>query len=295
MDRQPAGVPPHGYTAPPSPPGDPLIGGDLGGWWSRSMRIVGDGWRPLFLIQLIGLLPQVVLVAPVALLAAFDTEGLDLQAGGTIDGATVAAIGGYALLTVAVVVAVQALTTVGAVHVAVSVALRRPVRLGAAVGYALRRALPLLGWQTLAVLLAVVSLCACIVPVFYVLTVVSVLPAVVAFERGGALTRCFRLFHHRLDVAASRLVIAAVVSFGFTAAGQSLSTFAGGSGALGGAAWELPGIVSGTVAAGLVSAIGGVLIVPLLLTAYADMRAHAEPLSTSVLAAELGLAAGPGR
>jgi hypothetical protein len=278
MDHQPAGAPPWGYTTPSPPPGDPLIGGDLGGWWSRAMRIVASGWKPLLTIQLVGLVPQALLLVPVVMLGSGDLDG---PAPETIDGTTVALIAGYALFGVVVLLCVQAVVTAGAIHVATAVAVGRPARVGAAVRFALRRALPLLGWQFLAGLVAVVALCACVVPVFYVLTVVSILPAVVAFERGGALPRCFRLFHHRLDVSASRLVIAGLVSFGFLMSAQMMATIGdlfGSTGALGG--------MLGSI---VVTALGGVLTVPLILTAYADIRAHAEPLSARDLAGELGL------
>ncbi|GIJ43879.1 hypothetical protein Val02_07650 [Virgisporangium aliadipatigenens] len=286
MDQWPGG-PPNGYPPPPPPYGDPLIGGDLGGWWARAMRIVSAGWRPLFLVQLIGLVPQALFVTPVLFLAAGSADDLDPRAE-TIDAATLATLGGYTLLVIAVFVGVQAVTTVGAIHVAASVAFGRPARVGAAVGYALRRALPLLGWQFLGGLLALLALCACVVPVLYVLTVLSILPAVVAFERGGALVRCFRLFHHRTDVAASRLIIAGLVGVGFAMAGEALSRFGDGLGLLGSMV-EVPGLAGGAITAGLVSAVGGVLTAPLLLTAYADIRAHAEPLTSSTLAVELGL------
>src|SRR5262249_6849571 len=50
-------------------------------------------------------------------------------------------------------------------------------------------------------------------------------------------------------------------------------------------------LVVSTVVGGLLEAAGAVFTAPLTLTAYADMRARMETLSTATLASELGIAA----
>ena len=49
------------------------------------------------------------------------------------------------------------------------------------------------------------------------------------------------------------------------------------------------GLIASSVVSGLIDAAGAVLTSVLTLTAYADLRARIEPLSTATLAAEIGL------
>jgi hypothetical protein len=53
-------------------------------------------------------------------------------------------------------------------------------------------------------------------------------------------------------------------------------------------------LVSSMISTGLAAA-AAVFTAPMTLTAYADLRASREPLSTTVLAAEVGVAARPVR
>ena len=100
-------------------------------------------------------------------------------------------------------------------HVAVSVAAGLQPRLGAALGLAVRRVFPLIGWQILAGLIILVGICACVLPAIYLSAVFMLLPAVVTFERGGsAISRCFKLFHQDLGASISRIATIAGIGIG---------------------------------------------------------------------------------
>ena len=187
-------------------------------------------------------------------------------------------------------------------HVAVSVAAGLRPRIGAALGLAVRRMFPLLGWQLLAGLILLAGVCACIVPAFYLAAVFTVLPVVVTFERGAsAISRCFRLFHHDLAASISRVATIAGIGIGVGVVAYIVSTIIqmvpgtptfdpGSSNPFGGVGTGyLIAVVAGTVVADLMTRAGAVLTAPLTLAAYADMRARVEPLTTATLANEAGL------
>src|SRR5262249_5450033 len=131
-----------------------------------------------------------------------------------------------------------------------------------------------------------------------------VLPAVVTFERGSAISRCFALFHRDLGASISRIatIFGLSLGVGIVAAliGEVIDLVIGGTQSLGDgltagstecAATRAVRLVAGAVVSGLLEAAAAVFTATLTLTAYADMRARVETLSTATLASELGIAA----
>jgi hypothetical protein len=141
----------------------------------------------------------------------------------------------------------------------------------------------------------VAGFCACILPGFYFLAVFAVLPALVACERGGLVSRCFSLFHGDFAAALGRVatIFGLSLGSGMVAALLGLIAETASTAGLSGTAGIVTGSVLSTVLALIGGAAIGVLTAPLTLTTYADMRARIEPLSTGMLAVELGLAAPP--
>jgi hypothetical protein len=111
-----------------------------------------------------------------------------------------------------------------------------------------------------------------------VLIVFLILPVIVLVERGQGIGRAFQLVHADFGAAVARLAtivglhIAFVLVEGLFSAILDPATSSG------------PGVTvaSAILSAGF-SAATGVVMSPLLLTAYADMRARHEPFSTAYL------------
>ena len=175
---------------------------DYSGWWRRTLAILRQGWRTLAVLQFIGFVLSLLFSVPQALLMLSVPDDL-ARAGRTVDPDTGQAVtpdlgpmfglfGVTArrgvprhLVSFAVAIACN--------HVAVSVAAGLRPRIGAALGLAVRRVFPLLGWQILAGLIMLVGFCACILPAIYLSAVFLVLPAVVtsngARRRSAAASR----------------------------------------------------------------------------------------------------------
>jgi hypothetical protein len=295
--------PVHGNEAPPPggvpptdrfDPSDPLISLDYAGWQRRNIAILKTYWRPLVVLQLIGAGAALVLRVPTAVVQAIGARGLQPPAprdnagalralGKALPWITLGATG-WILATL-----FSALVLLASMRLVVRAVTGGQPDVGDALRGALRRLFPLIGWGLLAWLIVLLGFCACFVPAIYFIAVFTVLPAVVLFERGNVIARCFRLFH--ADLGASALRVGTVIAIGIAAGIVSsiinsiarlvADAFSGGSG----------GVVTATVivtvfdvviAAGL-----GVLLGPLILTTYADLRARREPVDTRVLAHDL--------
>jgi len=306
--QPPAGsTPSGGFAIPPAPPvmppyeqaaaSDPLISQDYGGWFSRGTTIVKRAWKELAVLQAVGLVLVLLVQAPIAVFVAFRTDDLQNLAGtGSPDEppdfGLLFGIIGAGLLVVLISVILTAIITLASVHIGVSAAVGAPVRIGDALGLAVRRVFPLLGWQILAIPIYIAGLCLCLLPILYVAAVFTVLPVVVAAERTNAIGRCFKLFHGNLGASAGRIATIIGFTFGVALVANLFGTVisaAAESGSVGRA-----GLVFGTVAAtGVEAVISGalaILLAPLTLTAYADMRSRVEPISSATIAHELGIA-----
>ena len=298
-DPMTGGAPTGGYTTPPPMPyqyADPLISPDYSGWWNRGVAIVKRGWKALAALQAVGVIVALIVQAPVAAYAALITRDLNEEiassSGATPDLSPVLGLLGFGLLAAFLAIVVTALVTVATVHVGTSIAMGAGPRVADAIRLALRRVFPFLGWQLLAAPIYLVGVCLCVLPVFYVAAVFTVLPAVVAAERTNAISRCFSLFHRDLGTAVARTATILGISIGVAVVGGLIgavfdsavsSATPGTNGIIGGA------IVSTAVGAVLAGA-AAILLAPLTLTAYADMRSRAEPqLTTMQIAADLGI------
>lgn len=285
---------------------DPLISLDFSGWWARGMSIARAGWRPLAVLQLIGFGVLLLVQVPIAVWAALLTDDLvsSMDSGASPEfpdpGVFLAGIG-LGLLGIFVLVVVSNAVTVASIHVGVSIALGERAQIGAALRNAMQRVLPLLGWQIVSGFIILAGICACVLPAIYLAAVFTVLPAVVAFERTNVISRCFRLFHSDLGAAVARVATIAGLTLAAGFLGSILSTVinavAGVPTGFGGVDASVDVstgtlVVATAVGTLLSAAIGravAVLTTPLVLTAYADLRARVEPLATPVLAREIGL------
>ncbi len=275
-------------------PEDPLISRDYAGWWNRSVTLLRTYWRQLLALQLIGAVAGLLLRTPAAAFQALTSTRF--RPGQPIDPDTASAemgsllgAAGLTLAGVLLAALISALVTLACIRLlVVGVTGGRP-DVGGALRGSLPRLFPLIGWGLLGGLVVLVGLCACLVPGFYFAAVLLVLPAVVLFERGGAIGRCFKLFHG--DFGASIARVATILAI--IVAGILVSLVIGG---IIGAGIGITGatdtaVITGAVINSIVGIIVGVglglLTAPLTLTTYADMRARVEPLSTAVLARDL--------
>jgi hypothetical protein len=285
----------------PQPGIDPLISPDYSGWWQRGMAIVKTGWPQLAALQVIGigvaLLVQVPFLVYVTVWGPALADRTDTPADADLGPVAVAL--GLTLLGILLSGLVSAAITVATMHLGVSIASGATRSVGASARHALRRALPMVGWQMVAALIVLLGLCLCLLPALYPIAVFTILPAVVAFERTNAIGRCFSLFNRSADVAAGRITtilgISIVTSIVASIIGGVIERAAGAPTSLG-----MPidvtavstsvqiavGIASTAVSVVLAAAVA-VLTGPLILLTYADLRARVEPLSTQVLVSEL--------
>jgi hypothetical protein len=275
---QPPGLPPSFYPTP----ADPLVSPNFEGWWQRSFALAGRIWKPALKLQAILVVPMAALTIPASLTMTEQQEKLQQATAERPGDLTpladfmTAAFGSLGLTFAVALISVVA--TAITAQMVVLAATGQPVGLKAAAGTALRRAHAVVGWQIVATLLACVSVLACFLPVIYVAAVIMILPVVVTLERGTGIGRCFSLFNADLGTSVSRIAtifglnIAASIVLGVI--GVVLEVGIGGT--------------AGSVVASILSVLyylpAGVFLPPLLVTAYADMRARREPFSTAYLA-----------
>ena len=268
--------PPPGYALPPqfyASPEDPLVSNDIGGWWNRSFRLLQKAWRPLLLVHLISVPPLEILTAW-AQIAATNDIGTDPEHITLSDLRNVLLLLGVALVVGGLLSAVVSLA---GQRILVQAATGRPISVGAALLEGLRRTPALIGWGIPISLMIIVGLFFCIVPGLYFGAVFTVLPAVVLLERGKAISRSFQLLHADVGAALGRIVIYYAVSILFVIV-QSLFTSA--VAAIG----TSTAVTVASTAVGIVFTLASaVAVTPMVLTAYADMRARREPFSTAYL------------
>jgi hypothetical protein len=294
MSEPPPPLSPIRSTTPFDDPSDPLISPDYAGWWQRNRAILRAYWRPLALLQVVGVVAALVLRMPTAIVLAIQTRGL--SSGAPLDSAGIRhslaralpgiGVGATGSILAALVLALVSLA--GMRLIVIGVTGGQPSVADALRG-ALGRLFPLVGWGLLAGLIVLLGFCACFVPALYFAAVFTVLPAVVLFERGGVISRCFKLFH--ADFVASLARVATVIGIAIAASLLSSSVGTIVAAVARALSTGTGSLVSGTVITTLfdiaVSGAIGVLLTPMILTTYADERARLEPLHTGVLAHEL--------
>lgn len=276
---QPPGVPLSFYPTP----ADPLVSPDYEGWWRRSLTLAKKIWKPSLILHAILTLPAFALTIPANLHFQAETVRLlDQTANNTAAGlapitelfrAYLVLVG--ALLVTAVVSSIATAITVKLVVLA---ATGQPVSLRAATAAGIRRAHAVLGWGLLGGLLTGASLLMCVLPVFYVGAVLAVLTVVVTLEPGSGIGRCFAIFHADFGTSAARVATVLGIGVGsalvLIIAGSTLEAGIGGT----------PGTVLSTLLDAAYGLAAGLVIPPMLVTAYADMRSRLEPFSTAYLA-----------
>jgi hypothetical protein len=262
--------PPYGPPPTPDPASDdPLISPDFSGWWNRSMRLLAATWRQLVLIQLLWAIPLL-------LITVVSNVVPDAAEGGAADLVVV-------LVFIAATFLLGLVTTLATLHVLVQYATGHPMSVGWALRTGLRRAAPMLGWGILAGLMVLVGLVLCVVPGLYVGVVFTILPAVVLLERANAIGRCFQLVHAQFGPALGRIATIAAVGLAFALVEQALTTVVGGRGYFDPGDVSTGAAVATSIVTTLFSIVSGVVAAPLVLTAYADMRARHEAFSTAYL------------
>jgi len=284
------------YGDPRFNPADPLVSGDYAGWWRRGFAVVRRGWRVLALVQVCIAIPALALLIPVQLYA--DLASRDLAANsaqGDLAGFDkFLAAAGVSMLALVVVGLISSIGTLTSARLVVSVAIGGEAHVGRAVRSVLPRVPALIGWSLLAGLICVGALLACFLPVLYVGAVFVLLVPVVLFERGGGISRCFSLFHTDLGAAVARTATIFGLGVGISIFFGTLSTVV--TAVVRGTAFPDPmavastgAVVADSVAATVLSVLGslisGVVLTPLIVATYADLRARREPFTTAYLAA----------
>jgi len=286
---------PYGYVDPtaaglPNPwslyypgPADPLVSPDFAGWWNRSITLLKAAWRPLVGIQLFAVLPITAVTIVAGLTIGRRAEDLvTTNDNGQVDfHALVAPL----LAEIPVLLATfvfSLIVPLAMIHVVVRIATGRPVSVAGALMAGLRRILPMFGWLLLAGLLELVGLLFCILPGLYAIAAMAVLPVIVLLEPGNGIGRSFKLFHADVGASLGRLLTMFALAMGGGLAESAISAVIQAGSSAGPAAI---GIVLTALVSGAVSLASGVLLAPMYVTTYADMRARHEPFSTAYLAA----------
>jgi hypothetical protein len=274
---QPPGLPPAYYATP----ADPLVSPNYEGWWQRGVALARRTWKQVLIVHAITAVPTTALTLPATL--RFTEESDALTSATTATPGQVPDLSEYlpAALQLAALTIVASL--ISAVAVAVSIQLvvlaatGRPVDIGVAFRIGVRRAPAVIGWGALAGFVYLGAALACLLPVFYVAAALMILPVVVTLERGAGIGRSFSLFHADLGTSISRLATMFGLSMGsilvFGVIGAVGRTALGGS----------TGVVVSTLLSSFAGLALGILLTPLMVTTYADMRARREPFSTAYL------------
>ncbi len=284
----PAAPPPRFPPAPPGlypAPDDPLISTDFNGWWKRSFRLLKAVWRHAALVQLLwagGLLVSGALV--IVLMSPTFTELTNTPANGQPDWRPLVRSLYYLIPISLLIGLIGLLSSLATLHLVVQAAVGRPL----SVRHALRTAGPripaYIGWGLIGGLLSLVGFVCCILPGYYVTTVMLILPTVVLLERGRAATRCFQLFHARPGDALARLATMIGIAIAIGIVQQVFVTSVAamfGLFSTDGITW--PTLVAISTITVVFSAASNIVIAPMHVTAYADMRARHEPFSTADL------------
>ena len=281
----------YGYPQPMGfDPADPLISNDFNGWWQRSFQLVRAAWRPIAVIQAIIGVPALILLLPTTVIfqnrqrEAFERLEASTDADAFPNMSDMFA--GFPILLAAAAVTglLFVFGQLAAQQVVVFTATGRTGNLvGPAMLAAARRVLPLIGWYLLAIPVLVVAAVLCFFPVIYVGAALTVLPVVILLERGNGIGRCFQLFHARIGVSVSRIATIYGLSL---AAGMLLTLLTTIVDTTIGGSFTTPNTTATVINAVLQSVyyfVTYLVLAPLLVTTYADMRARREQFSTAHL------------
>jgi len=272
------------------PPGwvaaqDPLISADYNGWWRRSFGLLHAAWKPMATVLGLATLLDLAVTMPATL--RFEAAQRDARerieaAGDQTDFTLFLAGAGEFAAATAVAGLIYVLATLIAARMVIDAALGRTDGSRPAAAAA-RRFPAMIGWSVPALLLAVVAFALCFLPLLYVGAVLLVLPVVVLVERGNAIGRCFGLFHADIGAAISRVATIAALSLAGLVVVNLITTVilvASGSSL---ADRPVPAIVADVILQGVYTFAIGMITTPMLVTAYADLRARREPFTSAEL------------
>ncbi len=283
------GQPGYGQPGPGAPgqqfyagPDDPLVSPNFGGWWNRSLALLSACWRPMAMIQLIWALPLILggvatnLLSSGADTVTTTTDSIDFQADLLVPLLIV-----FTVVLIAVLLSL--VTQLATIQVVVQHATGQRVSVREALLTGLRRAPAMIGWGLLAGLMILVGLLFCILPGIYLILVLSVLSVVVLLERGNAIGRTFQLFHADFGSAIGRIATVIGIILAITVVDNIITTSLLTAGDLGNDSVNVGFAILGAVISAVFTIVSTIVISPMLLTAYADMRARHEPFSTAYL------------
>lgn len=260
---------------------DPLVARHFSDWTGKIVDVVARSWRPLLVAQLILAVPVAVLTALLDQSIGGDASSLQLSDIGnqneiTIDHPGAAAAAGLALIVVWL--ALGSITSLASMWIAVRHAAVSPARLPAAFRFGARRAVRLIGWEIVVVVLVALGLLALIVPGIYLAVVLlPTIVGVVAFERAG-ISRCFALARGQFLPLLGRCCVALLVG---TAYSEVVLAILKGVYGDGGSVWARQ-LTSSVLELPL-----DVAVTAFLLVTYAELRGRHEPLTTRRLSVEL--------
>lgn len=138
-------------------------------------------------------------------------------------------------------------------------------------------------------MIVLVGILLCFLPGLYAAAAFAFLPAVVAFERGEVIGRCFRLLHADLGASLSRVLTVGGIYLGAGVVSSIIGRlirvieYSTDNTAVG-----IVSALTELAVTGVFSAVVTILTIPLLVGAYADMRARLDgDVHAGRLAAEL--------
>ena len=269
-------------------PNDPLVSHDFSSWFSKVFAAFKRSWKSLLIIQLIASIPSVILVLS---LGSLRTSFLTTTSQTVVPTFNVASLV-FSLLGVLLTLVLSSVAAGASAHVVAHDAQRQ--LLGDqnrttwqdGVRYGLSRFWPMLGYSIVIGTLTMLGFFLCILPGVYAAVVFySTANAVIAFERGDVINRCFALIKGSWWEVFGRLI---VVGIGLIAMSCITGLFSGGlSLAARSSGVSLVQVIIGRIL-GLPTAMF-VSVLPTLL--YAELRNKLEGVSTAQLAAASALPA----
>jgi hypothetical protein len=254
---------PHGPAGWAAPLSDPLVPADMRGWLDRVVGVVRRSLIPLLVIQLaVGVASKLLEYLLLPDVRTLTTALLQPAATGTPT-APLPPLGPGFLAGMILIFCVGIVGQCACVYVALRDAAGRPVTAEATGRFAVQRAPLLVGWQIVAIMIAVAGFLLLFAPGVYVVVVFSAaLTGVVVVER-GTLARCFELVNPRLLPTFGRMVVAGVAMAVYSLVSGFVER-----------ALSTPGSLNAALLDVVLSAPVGVVGTGVVLVTYAELRFH---------------------
>lgn len=284
------------YPHPSAPPsaggqipstGDPLVPPDFSGWFQRSSSLLRRNFVRLAILQVLPAAGFAVLFTFLAdlYIGTFSRMSAQVAAARSAGGATPPPATDMSVASSPVILITQVVaTTVGlfalaaTYHVLIRDATDRPSSVGAALRFVASRALPLLGWGLLSVIVVRLGSQLFVPGLYLQVALMTPLVGVVVLERTD-IRRCFALVHNgRFWATFGRAAIAGLLMGIYAVPVVIVAVLVG---------W-LAGITAGAIVAAVLLIPAGAYLATAQVVMYAELRAHKDPgVTTSTLAAEL--------